>query len=74
MFLFRFRPDSIVVAWLLALLIGVASAFFLTHSLNPARAGQKDGGAAPSSDYKKKALLTVFYNASTHGELHPCPT
>ena len=72
--LFRLRPDSFFVAWLLALLIGAASAFFLTHSPNPAQAGQANGGAAPSSDYKKTALLTVFYNASTHGELHPCPT
>lgn len=30
--------------------------------------------AASSSAYKKQALLTIFYNASTNGELHPCPT
>ena len=76
MLLFRFRPDPIIVVWLLTLLIGAASAFFLMHSPTPACAGQEDGrvAPAPSSDYKKTALLTVFYNASTHGELHPCPT
>lgn len=24
--------------------------------------------------YKKEALLTLFYDGSTYGELHPCPT
>ena len=73
---FRLRPDSFFVACMLALLLGVVSAFFLTHSLPPAQAGQEDGrvATAPSAGYKKTALLTVFYNASTHGELHPCPT
>lgn len=24
--------------------------------------------------YQKEALLTLFYDGSTYGELHPCPT
>lgn len=47
-------------------------------SLAPAQAATFDEGddlfAPPPVASAKKALLTLFYNGETTGELHPCPT
>lgn len=78
---FRFPPLSSGSLLALASLI-MASVFFLSLSSSLGCAAGPDSGTefletAPpiaASSYKQPALLTIFYNASTSGELHPCPT
>lgn len=33
-----------------------------------------DSPSVAGSAYSQEALLTLFYDGSTNGELHPCPT
>lgn len=68
-----------VQAALLTVVTIAAVLFFGTASAFPASSEQDmeflESGPGPASgNYRKQALLTVFYNAGTNGELHPCPT
>lgn len=78
---FRFRTKRVFPHLLLTLAFMLASVSILWFSgtVAPAFAAEDSTSfleAAPPSPsaYKADALLTLFYNGSSLGELHPCPT
>ena len=69
------RSRSMLLAWLAA--IAAAVLFFCIPSPS-GMCSEREVFLHDSGDdlgfSQKEALLTIFYNASTYGSLHPCPT
>ncbi len=61
---------------LFAALLLAATFPALAAAVPPSETGflEPEGPDLPSGLAQKEALLTIFYDASTYGELHPCPT
>ena len=67
--LWRFGAQFLLCVICIAAVAGLPVAVVAAPSAEDA-----DGVELPSALTQKEALLTIFYDASTFGELHPCPT